>query len=245
MAVHRLAWRPTRSGSTDRHPSWHCRVFSLATQQALNQDENGKPVGLKPKAEVEVTIEAEKRATEPRNSPDSKRPADPRSDNSAKISHCDLVAKCRPAFHSGGQEDWRSSLRREIKSRRSVSKGGRSSRAGRRLLSRRVKSCRPSVGLQGAQAKEIFSVYPRVGIRSARNLRVRLSHALHVFLPRTSGGYAKAPPHLKIQRAKAIADDAGRKHQSMKVLVSVVLGLAALVCVAIGFRHFIMWVSGG
>ena len=44
------------------------------------QDENGKPVGLKPKAEVEVTIEAEKQATEPKNSSDSKRPADQRSD---------------------------------------------------------------------------------------------------------------------------------------------------------------------
>jgi hypothetical protein len=30
------------------------------------QDENGKPVGLKPGAEVEVTIEAEKQATEPK-----------------------------------------------------------------------------------------------------------------------------------------------------------------------------------
>ena len=30
------------------------------------QDENGKPVSLKPGAEVEVTIEAEKRATEPK-----------------------------------------------------------------------------------------------------------------------------------------------------------------------------------
>jgi hypothetical protein len=39
------------------------------------QDENGKPVGLKPGAEVEVTIEAEKHATEPKNPSDSKRPA--------------------------------------------------------------------------------------------------------------------------------------------------------------------------
>jgi hypothetical protein len=30
------------------------------------QDENGKPVSLKPGAEVEVTIEAEKHATEPK-----------------------------------------------------------------------------------------------------------------------------------------------------------------------------------
>src|ERR1700756_3357472 len=35
------------------------------------QDENGKPVSLKPGAEVEVTIEAEKHATEPKkNLPD-------------------------------------------------------------------------------------------------------------------------------------------------------------------------------
>jgi hypothetical protein len=37
------------------------------------QDENGKPVGLKPGAEVEVTIEAEKQATEPKSPSDSKR----------------------------------------------------------------------------------------------------------------------------------------------------------------------------
>jgi hypothetical protein len=36
------------------------------------QDENGKPVSLKPGAEVEVTIEAEKNATEPKKSSDSK-----------------------------------------------------------------------------------------------------------------------------------------------------------------------------
>ena len=33
------------------------------------QDENGKPVSLKPGAEVEVTIEAEKHATEPKADP--------------------------------------------------------------------------------------------------------------------------------------------------------------------------------
>lgn len=40
------------------------------------QDENGKPVKLKPGAEVEVTIEAEKHATEPKNSSDSEQPSD-------------------------------------------------------------------------------------------------------------------------------------------------------------------------
>ena len=40
------------------------------------QDENGKPVSLKPGAEVEVTIEAEKHATVPKNSSDSKQPPD-------------------------------------------------------------------------------------------------------------------------------------------------------------------------
>ena|ERR1700720_4978687 len=44
------------------------------------QDENGKPVGLKPGSEVEVTIEAEKQATVPKNSSDSKRPADQHSE---------------------------------------------------------------------------------------------------------------------------------------------------------------------
>jgi hypothetical protein len=43
------------------------------------QDENGKPVSLKPGAEVEVTIEAEKEATVPKNSSDSIRPADQHS----------------------------------------------------------------------------------------------------------------------------------------------------------------------
>ena len=43
------------------------------------QDENGKPVSLKPGAEVEVTIEAEKQATEAKKSSDSNRPADPHS----------------------------------------------------------------------------------------------------------------------------------------------------------------------
>ncbi len=38
------------------------------------QDENGKPVSLKPGAEVEVTIEAEKQATEPKKPPNE--PAD-------------------------------------------------------------------------------------------------------------------------------------------------------------------------
>jgi len=40
------------------------------------QDENGKAVGLKPGAQVQVTIEAEKHATEPKESSDSKQPAD-------------------------------------------------------------------------------------------------------------------------------------------------------------------------
>jgi len=40
------------------------------------QDEDGKPVALKPGAEVEVTIEAEKQATEPKKSSDPKRPAE-------------------------------------------------------------------------------------------------------------------------------------------------------------------------
>ena len=43
------------------------------------QDENGKPVSLKSGAEVEVTIEAEKQATEAKKSSDSNRPADPHS----------------------------------------------------------------------------------------------------------------------------------------------------------------------
>jgi hypothetical protein len=40
------------------------------------QDENGKPVSLKPGAEVEVTIEAEKQATEPKNLSESEPPSD-------------------------------------------------------------------------------------------------------------------------------------------------------------------------
>jgi hypothetical protein len=36
-----------------------------------------------------------------------------------------------------------------------------------------------------------------------------------------------------------------RKYEAMKVLLSVVLGLAALVCIAIGFRHFVLWAAGG
>jgi hypothetical protein len=36
-----------------------------------------------------------------------------------------------------------------------------------------------------------------------------------------------------------------RKYESMKALISVLFGLAALVCIAIGFRHFIIWASGG
>ena len=44
------------------------------------QDENGKPVSLKPRAEVEVTIEAEKQATEPKKSSDLIQPADQHHD---------------------------------------------------------------------------------------------------------------------------------------------------------------------
>ena len=40
------------------------------------QDEDGKPVALKKGAEVEVTIEAEKHATEAKNSSDSEPPSD-------------------------------------------------------------------------------------------------------------------------------------------------------------------------
>ena len=40
------------------------------------QDENGKPVALKKGADVEVTIEAEKHATEPKNLSDSEPPPD-------------------------------------------------------------------------------------------------------------------------------------------------------------------------
>ena len=36
-----------------------------------------------------------------------------------------------------------------------------------------------------------------------------------------------------------------REYKVMKMLVSVVFGLVALVCIMIGFRHFIMWASGG
>ena len=43
------------------------------------QDENGKPLSLKPGAEVEVTIEAEKQATEPKKVSDRNNPADPPS----------------------------------------------------------------------------------------------------------------------------------------------------------------------
>ena len=35
------------------------------------------------------------------------------------------------------------------------------------------------------------------------------------------------------------------KYEAVKVLLSVVFGLAALVCIAIGFRHFVLWASGG
>lgn len=41
------------------------------------QDENGKSVSLKPGAEVQVTIEAEKQATEPKNSCEPNKRADP------------------------------------------------------------------------------------------------------------------------------------------------------------------------
>lgn len=40
------------------------------------QDEDGKPVSLKPGAEVEVTIEAERHATEPKKSADPKQSPD-------------------------------------------------------------------------------------------------------------------------------------------------------------------------
>ena len=36
-----------------------------------------------------------------------------------------------------------------------------------------------------------------------------------------------------------------RRYEAMKVLISVLFGLAALVCIAIGFRHFVIWASGG
>lgn len=36
-----------------------------------------------------------------------------------------------------------------------------------------------------------------------------------------------------------------RKYEAMKVLLSVLFGLAALVCIAIGFRHFVLWATGG
>jgi hypothetical protein len=36
-----------------------------------------------------------------------------------------------------------------------------------------------------------------------------------------------------------------RRYEAMKMLTTVVFGLAALVCIAIGFRHFIRWASGG
>ena len=36
-----------------------------------------------------------------------------------------------------------------------------------------------------------------------------------------------------------------RKYEAMKVLLSVLFGLAALVSIAIGFRHFVLWASGG
>jgi hypothetical protein len=42
------------------------------------QDESGKPVALKPGADVEVTIEAEKQATEPKTDP-AKQPTDQHS----------------------------------------------------------------------------------------------------------------------------------------------------------------------
>ena len=42
------------------------------------QDENGEPVALKKDADVEVTIEAERHATEPKNSSNSEPPSDKR-----------------------------------------------------------------------------------------------------------------------------------------------------------------------
>ena len=36
-----------------------------------------------------------------------------------------------------------------------------------------------------------------------------------------------------------------RKYEALKVLISVVLGLAALACTVIGFAHFLRWAWGG
>lgn len=36
-----------------------------------------------------------------------------------------------------------------------------------------------------------------------------------------------------------------RKYEAKRVLLSVVFGLVGLVCIAIGFRHFVLWASGG
>jgi len=35
------------------------------------------------------------------------------------------------------------------------------------------------------------------------------------------------------------------KYQRLKILVSVLLGLVALLCIALGYQHFIKWASGG
>lgn len=36
-----------------------------------------------------------------------------------------------------------------------------------------------------------------------------------------------------------------RKYEIMKALLLVALGLVGLFCVAIGFRHFVLWAAGG
>ena len=36
-----------------------------------------------------------------------------------------------------------------------------------------------------------------------------------------------------------------RKYECIKLLLSMVFGVAALVCIFIGFRHFVFWVAGG
>ena len=36
-----------------------------------------------------------------------------------------------------------------------------------------------------------------------------------------------------------------RKHECIKLVLSVVFGFAALVCIFVGFRHFVLWAAGG